>query len=154
MFLKKFPETIFVFAGKTDIEYENFYQQCLPLIKKYKENLCFLGLIKSKKRLASFYKMLDVFVISSRSDCFPSAQIEAALSGTPVVCTDIPGARQLVEETGFGVLVKAGSSRSLAAGIIKVLETPQKYSARYPLVKKKFSSQESLSSYEKLFFGN
>jgi glycosyltransferase involved in cell wall biosynthesis/uncharacterized HAD superfamily protein len=152
--LEKFPGTVFVFAGKTDIEYENFYQQCLPLIKKYKENLCFLGLIKSKRRLASFYKMLDVFVISSRSDCFPSAQIEAALSGTPVVCTDIPGARQLVGETGFGVLVKVGSSRSLATGIIKVLENPQKYLARYPLVKKKFSSQESFSSYEKLFFGN
>jgi len=42
----------------------------------------------------------------SRIDCFPSAQVEAMLLGTPVVCTNIPGARCVVRATKMGKLVE------------------------------------------------
>ncbi|TEU08071.1 MAG: glycosyltransferase [Anaerolineales bacterium] len=46
--------------------------------------------------------MCDVFALPSRTDCFPSVQIEAMMCGTPVVATNILGAREVVRVTGMG----------------------------------------------------
>ncbi|MCD6225858.1 glycosyltransferase family 4 protein [bacterium] len=151
---KKYPQAKFVFAGKRNIDYENFYQKNLPLIKKQKPHLLFLGLIKSRQKMANFYRMLDVFVISSRSDCFPSAQIEAVLCGTPVVCTNIPGAREVVRKTHAGVLVKPHSPQALARGIIKILRHPAPFRKATQKAKEVFNYEKSISQYEKLFQDN
>ncbi len=61
-----------------------------------------LGLIVERQELADFYAMCDVFALPSRTNCFPSVQIEAMMCGTPVVATNIPGAREVVRVTGMG----------------------------------------------------
>lgn len=122
---QKIPDAHFVFAGKTKMDYEPFYEYVEPLIepliKKNHPSISFLGLLEDGDyRL--FFESLTTFVISSRSDCFPTTQIEAVLQGIPTVCTDIPGARMLVKETGFGEIVKTEDPESLAHGIITVIE--------------------------------
>lgn len=131
--LKAIPEIIkhyknakFVFAGSTNMDYEPFFEKNKNLIEKNKKHLVFLGLL-SRDDLKHFYKMLDVFVISSRSDCFPTTQIEVALEGVPIVVTDIPGARMLVKVTKFGEVVKTHSPTELENGIIKILKNKVKY---------------------------
>jgi len=149
---KIYPKATFVFAGKTNIDYENFYQTCLPLIRNAKKNLIFLGLIKSRKKLANFYSMLDVFVISSRSDCFPSTQIEAILCGTPVVCTNIPGAREVVRKTNMGIIVAKNNPKTLAKGIISVIKQGKReYNSALKRAQKMFDYQKSVDLYEKIF---
>jgi len=139
--LKTYPNALLVFAGETNISYENSFQINKKLIDKYKKQIILLGLL-NKSELFLFYKSLDVFVISSRSDCFPLTQMEVAICGIPLVVTDIPGARMLVKETGFGEVVLPENPQSLANGIISVLQT------RESLIKRKNNVIQFLSNYE------
>ncbi|HHX65641.1 MAG TPA: glycosyltransferase family 4 protein, partial [Chloroflexi bacterium] len=87
----------------------------------------------------------------SRTDCFPSVQIEAMLCGTPVVASNIPGARQAVLRSGMGRLVEPRDERSLAQGLIDVLSSPQEYTRPYELIRAVFDPQRSIDEYERLF---
>ena len=124
--LQKNPQAHFIFAGKTNIDYEPFYEYVAPYLKKHKTDITFFGLL-SEGDYRLFFESLDAFVISSRSDCFPTTQIEAVIQGIPVVCTDIPGARMLVKETGIGEIVPAEDPLALAESIVKVTLHSQKY---------------------------
>lgn len=124
--VKEIPSAKFVFAGNTKMDYEPFYESQKKLFESQKKHVINLGLLDEKK-LADFYSSLDVFVISSRSDCFPLTQMEAACLGVPIVSTDIPGARMLVKESGFGTIVASNDSNALADGIIDVIKNREKY---------------------------
>ena len=150
--IAKIPDAHFVFAGGYKISYEKFWQRVKPLIKQNKGHITLLGLIEDLKKLAVFYASLDVLAQPSRSDCFPSSLVEAVLSGIPVVCTNIPGARWVVKTTGMGVLVEPQDPSALAGGIIEVLKNREKYIKPEKEIKKIFDYQRTINQYEKLFF--
>lgn len=150
MVLEKHPNTKFVYAGERFVVYEKFYQQWEHLIEQNKEHLVFLGLLRDPQMLANFYAMCDVFCLPSRSDCFPSVQIEAIMSGTPLLSTDIPGAREVVKRTGMGMLVKSHDESALAEGLNKILENPRCYVKPYEEIKAVFDPEKSIDEYEAL----
>ncbi len=119
--VKKNPKAIFVFAGETNIHYEDFYQKNLDEIKKLQKHLVFLGLLNDFD-LAYFYQIIDFIILPSRSDCFPLVQAEAMICGTPAIVSDIPGARFLVKNSHFGLLFKKEDPEDLASKIIKAAE--------------------------------
>ncbi len=123
---KSLPKAHIVFAGKHIMEYEPYFDHHKKLIEKNAKNITFLGLLDSGD-LAHFYKNIDVFVISSRSDCFPVTQIEAAHNEVPIVVTNIPGARMLVKESGFGALAQSKNPSSLAKTIVATLKNRKMY---------------------------
>lgn len=147
--VKKKPNAHFIFAGEHKVFYENFWERIEPLIKKYQKNITLLGLL-SEEEVFVFYKSLEVLVMPSRSDCFPFAQVEAMLLQTPSVCTNIPGARWAVRETGMGCLVEPRNYKALASGILEIIQNKSKYLKNYHKVKKVFNYEKSLSEYEKL----
>ena len=130
---KKYPQSLFVFAGKTDIDYEPFFEKLKPMIEKNKNYLNFMGLL-NENNLAYFYKNLHCFVLSSRSECLALTQLEALLQKVPVVVSNIPGARMPVKETGYGVVVEPESPQSLSDGIIKILNSKETLLKKYPNV--------------------
>jgi glycosyltransferase involved in cell wall biosynthesis len=147
--LASVPNAHLLYAGEHRIAYEAFYERCRPLIEAAGVNLTFLGLIRDRQRLADFYAMCDVFVLPSRTDCFAAVQVEAMLSGTAVVATDIPGAREVVSRTGMGRLVAPGDDHALAAGIADVLRLPSLKSRDE--IRAIFSSERSIDEYEAVF---
>ena len=110
--------------------YEDFYSRCRPLIEPVADFVTFTGLIRDRQRLADFYAMCDVLVLPSRTDSFAAVQVEAMLCGTPVVASDIPGARVPVQLTAMGVLVEPRNPDALAAGIREVMTDPRGMCAR------------------------
>lgn len=146
----KIPKVKFVYAGERPV-YEDFIDHWKPLMEREREHLIELGLIRDPQRLANFYAMCNVFALPSRSDCFPSVQIEAMLCGTPVVCTDIPGAREVIQVTGMGKLVKPRDERALADGIVEVLLHPEKYRKSRSQIRDIFNTDQSIEEYERLF---
>lgn len=144
------PDTHFVYAGETRMEYEDFFSRCAADFERARTSLTLLGLVTDPQRLATFYDMLDVFVLPSRTDCFALVQGEAMLCGTPVVVTDIPGARVAVQRTGMGLLVPPRDPAGLAAGILEVLRDPERYFRPREEIEAIFDPERCVSEYEEL----
>lgn len=148
---KALPNTHFVYAGQTRIPYENFFDRCAPLLASVESSVTILGLISEPQKLADFYAMCDVFALPSRTDCFPLAQIEAMMCGTPVVAADIPGAREVIAVTGMGLHVLPRDPSALAAGIIEVLRNRELYVRSTEWVRSLFSVDRCVQAFEALF---
>jgi glycosyltransferase involved in cell wall biosynthesis/ubiquinone/menaquinone biosynthesis C-methylase UbiE len=146
---QRIPEAHFLFAGETQVVYEPFFERWRHLIEQ-QEAITSLGLIRDAQKLANFYALCDLFVLPSRTDCFPSVQIEALLSGTPLVTADIPGAREVVQVTGMGRLVEPRNPAALADGIVELLRDPTPYQPTPERVRTVFNPQRSLDGYEAL----
>lgn len=146
--VKLFPRVHFVFAGETNISYENFYQKNLSKIKQNKKYLTFLGLLKDQE-LQSFYKIIDFIILPSRSDCFPQVQVEAMLNGIPAIVSDIPGARYLVNETGFGILFKKEDSDDLAKKVVFAIKNKKEIMKHHKKVLKILDKEKNVKEIKK-----
>ena len=68
----------------------------------------------------------SVFVLPSRyGEGVPQALIEAAAMGIPIVASDLPGCREVVEDGGNGLLVPPGDVERLAEAIGGLLRDPE-----------------------------
>ncbi|OQY92979.1 MAG: hypothetical protein B6D41_07930 [Chloroflexi bacterium UTCFX4] len=147
----KIPNVKFVYAGEINVVYERFFDKWKYLVEQERDSIVTLGLLLDPQRLANFYAMNDVFALPSRTDCFPSVQIEAMLSGAPVVATDIPGAREVVRVTGMGKLVAPRDPQALADGLVEVLTRRDAYMKTRAQIRAIFNTAKTLDEYEKLF---
>jgi glycosyltransferase involved in cell wall biosynthesis/SAM-dependent methyltransferase len=145
------PAVHLVYAGDHRVVYERFYERCRPLLSAHADRISFVGLLRDRGRMASFYAMCDAFALPSRTDCLGLVQIEAMLCGAPVVASDIPGAREPVRLTGMGRLVAACDPEALAAGLIAVLSDPARYRRASKEIRARFSVERTLDEYERLF---
>jgi len=145
---REVPEAHLVFAGERRVAYEDTYERCAPLIRAQRDHLTFLGLLTEPERMADFYGMSSVFALPSRTDMFALVQVEAMLCGTPVVASDIPGARVVVRETGFGRLVHPCDPPALAAGLVEVIRNRARYAPRRDEVRRVFDTARTLDGYE------
>jgi glycosyltransferase involved in cell wall biosynthesis len=148
---QKYPNARLVFAGQHKIPYENTWERQQPLVNQFRDQLVFLGLLQEPQDMANFYAACDVLVLSSDTECFALAQVEAMLCGTPVVATDIPGARVPVRETGMGKLAQKGDWQSIGAALVDVLDQPEKYHQPREFIEQVFSFQETVDRYEHYF---
>ena len=146
----RLPDIHLVFAGDEKIPYEDFFERCEPLVARHRDRMTFVGLLADRQQLANFYAMCDVFALPSRSDCFGLVQLEAMVSGTPVVATDIPGAREAVRNTGMGVLVAPRDSNALATGLIEAIEQRELYAAAHERAVAIYDPDRSIEAYERL----
>jgi len=67
-------------------------------------------------------KGFDVFVLPSRSEGIPRCIMEAMAAGIPVVASDIPGCRHLVEDRKTGLLFQPDQPEQLAEAIKRVVD--------------------------------
>jgi len=146
-----FPGSRIVFAGQYDLKYEDFYERNLALIEQYREHLIFLGLLTDPQKLANFYASCDVLALPSDTECFALVQVEAMRNGTPVIVTNIPGAREVVRVTGMGEIVPPGNPSAMGAGIVKVLENRDVYCKPHQEIEASFSFEETIRQYEQHF---
>jgi glycosyltransferase involved in cell wall biosynthesis len=149
--LEQMPNVKFAYAGEHQVAYERFFERCRPLWETQQPNIIMMGLIRDPQKLANFYALCDVFTLPSRTDCFALVQVEAMLCGTPVVATNIPGAREVVQVTDMGLLVEPRNPRALAEGLLKVLRARTNYVRSYEFIRSVFSTEKTLSAYENLF---
>ncbi len=144
------PDAQLVFAGEQQVVYEGFFEQCRPLIEPIREHLTLLGLLHDRQQIANFYAMCDVFALPSRSDMMALVQVEALLCGTPVVASDIPGARVVVRETGYGLLAPPNDPKGLAEALVSALHQRDRLRPRQKEVRKIFNTERSLTAYQGL----
>lgn len=146
---EKFPGSRIVFAGEYNLGYEKYYEQHLPLIEKHRDSLEFLGLLSDAQDVMNFYAACDVLSLPSDTECFALVQVEAMRAGTPVVSTNIPGARIVVQKTGMGRVVEQGNPHAMAEGINMVLAERSKYVKPLEEIDTAFNLDETVNRYEK-----
>ena len=144
------PRAHLVHAGERSMAYERFYDRCRPLLGAHSDRITFLGLLEDRQQLANFYAMCDVVAVPSRTDCFAIIQVEAMLCGTPVVCSDIPGAREVVRATGMGVLAEPRNPEALADSIVEVLRHGNHYRRQASAARARFDPQTSIVEHERV----
>lgn len=68
---------------------------------------------------------MDLFAFPSLSEGLPTVVLESMARGVPVVASDIPANRELVEDGVTGWLVPPGDAQQLAAAIQRALQNPE-----------------------------
>lgn len=85
-------------------------------------NVRFTGVRRDVPRLLA---ALDVFTLSSLSECFSIALLEAMACGRPAVCTAVGATAEILDDGRTGYLVPPSDPRRLASRLIKMLSEPQ-----------------------------
>lgn len=96
----------------------SYYEQCIERSTALglADSFLFAGHVDD---IASAYASGDVVVLSSITEGFPYAVIEAMMSGRPIVATNVGGIAEAVD--GTGLLVPPQQPDQLAQGILRLL---------------------------------
>jgi glycosyltransferase involved in cell wall biosynthesis len=114
----------------------------------------FAGEIK-EDNMERFYSSLDVFVLPSVNsmEAFGMVQIEAMRCGAPVVASDLPGVRTVIQKTGMGLICRKKDSRHLADCLEQLLNNPDIFKKPLAVVERSFSTQATVETYLRTFAG-
>lgn len=88
-----------------------------------------LGFVTDDERLRCAYAAADLFVAPSVMEAFGKSLAEAQACGTPVVCFDATGPRDIVEHRVTGWRARPFEAGDLAAGMRWVLDLPPEAAA-------------------------
>ena len=111
--------------------------------------------------VGAFYKLADLFVMSSVQEGLGTAILDALALGKPVVAANSGGIPEIIKDGETGRLVAAGDSQALAEGIIEMLAEADQAEAMAQRgqaeVRAKFSidamAENNLAVYNRLLSG-
>ncbi|RYY77041.1 MAG: glycosyltransferase [Gammaproteobacteria bacterium] len=111
-------ELHFIVAGHQKPDLMAMLQE---LIQEYgiEDNVHFIGFYDNT---AEFLGQLDYFALSSSSEGFSIATIEAMATGLPVVVTRCGGPEEIIEHQKTGLLVSVNEPQALAMGLKMLIE--------------------------------
>ena len=154
--LRVYPNAKVLYAGqyRDVLGEEDYARRLVPIIEKYQSNgqWEFLGVLNPDE-IAAYYSNLDVLVVPSlnSTESFGLVQIEAMISGTPVIAPDLPGVRQPIAMTGMGNIFPVGDASALSAVLLDLVGEPRKYKADSEEIRRQFSPDSTAATYEALF---
>jgi glycosyltransferase involved in cell wall biosynthesis len=147
------PSVRYLLAGEyKNVVGENVWERLQPQIQQYKDHIEFLGPLPNHQ-MGNFFGACDVLTVPSinSTESFGLVQVEAMLSGCPVVATNLPGVREPIRVTGMGEVVPIRDARALADGIVRVLQNHERYIRPREEIADLFALDRTVESYEKLF---
>lgn len=147
---REHPDARLVFAGQHDIPYESTWRRHAGLVDDRRDHVTFLGLLQDPQDLADVYAACDVVVLPSDTECFALVQVEAMLCGTPVVASDIDGARVPVQATGMGRLAPAGDHVAFGNAVLEVLADPARFTRSPTEVSCALGLETTIGRYEQV----
>ncbi len=112
----------FLFLGDGDLK-EELICELKDKDDFFKENVCFLGPIKSQSSdLEKFYRLATLFVMPSPIEAQSLATMEAMASGLPVVAAKKGALPELIKNRENGFLVEAFNPKEYAEAIIEIIK--------------------------------
>jgi len=121
---------------------------------RLEERVFFLGWRRDVRELLS---MVDLYVLSSRSEGSPQALLEAMAAGLPTVATAVGGCEEIVVHGRTGLLVPPDDAHGLALALASLLDDRRGRRAMgeesRSRVRSRYSSSAMLDTYESLYQG-
>ncbi|MCX7785858.1 MAG: glycosyltransferase family 4 protein [candidate division WOR-3 bacterium] len=118
---KEIPEILLIVVGAGVLGYA--YQEYIA--KEVKGNIYFAGLIRDEEK-PRYYASCDVFCAPSIGyESFGIVLLEAMACGKPIVASDIPGYRTIIEDGKEGFLVQPKCPEEIADRLLKILKNPE-----------------------------
>lgn len=107
-----------IIAGR---EYDHSQEELMALLQKYELTGCVrLAPNPSDQELANLIGQSSYFICLSRHEGFGIAPIEAMSAGLTPVLSDIPPFRNLIKQSGLGVLLGEGSPADRTAALLAI----------------------------------
>ena len=91
------------------------------ILKKEMSDALFPGYLYGDD-LYSAYASADIFLFPSRTETFGNVVQEAIASGLPAIVSDVGGCREIVEDSGCGIVCKAGDPDSFHEAVCDLIE--------------------------------
>lgn len=112
------PNTKLVIVGDGPL-----IDECLELINQLnlQNRVHLAGYQKNSK---DYYRIFDLFLLSSHYEGLPYALLEAMIMGIPCVGTNVVGIKDLIIPGQTGYLVDEGDFKGLANAVLSLLENP------------------------------
>jgi glycosyltransferase involved in cell wall biosynthesis len=151
-----FPESKILFAGQHEGVWGEgeYLDRLLPEIRQLEAEGSweFLGVL-ALDEMSAFYANLDLLAVPSlnSTETFGLVQIEAMMSGVPVVASELPGVRVPIGMTGMGEIVPVGDAAALADAVCRIFNDPHSYAGSGTDLRSEFSPDRAAEKYERLF---
>ena len=124
----------------------------LNYIKKYNLHNK-IKIIRNKKEVYHYYKISDLFVLTSLYEGFGNVLVEAAMFKIPIISTNCKsGPKEILNNGKYGDLVNINDSKKLTSLILKNLQkkNKKKISLMYNSLNR-FGIKKHILKYEKIF---
>jgi glycosyltransferase involved in cell wall biosynthesis len=139
------PEDRLLIAGQGSKEIGESTLAEVQELARLDSRIQLLGFV-AEDQMSNFYASLDAFVFPSvnRLEAFGMVQMEAITAGVPVIASNLPGVRTIVQQTKFGIIAEPGDIDDLSRAMteIKNFDKPDATEV---------SPQKSLDDYVALF---
>lgn len=146
------PDTVLVLVG--DGELRETLRAC-AFDEGVAGSVHFLG---DRNDVRQLLQGFDLFVLSSITEGYSMALLEACATGLPIVATDVGGNAEIVRDDATGRLVPAADAPALARGILGLLHESQRASSLGQAARQWVETHGSLEAmatrYGKLYFGD
>ncbi len=112
------PDTALVLVGDGELRAE--LQRCAAA-EGVADHVHFLG---DRDDVRELLRGMDLFVLSSLSEGYSMALLEASAAALPIVATDVGGNGEIVHDGATGRLVPASDVQALAGAMLTLLQEP------------------------------
>lgn len=127
------------------------YQIILIGLTPYQvKNIINIPQITDSNLLASIYQHSSIFCNPTLADNFPTTNIEALASGTPVITFNTGGSSEAVDDT-CGIVVEKGNYSELKKSIIFMIENIHRYTYKNCIKRSLKFSRKQYDEYIKLY---
>lgn len=129
-----------------------------PLKSELESKIAQLGLeqhafmLGAKDNIPQELKNSDLFILSSDYEAMPMTVLEAMASGVPVICTNVGGVRNIIEDGQTGLLVDSGDADKMAKLLVDMINSPERFNVIAQNARSMVRAQYSVDVMKKNYF--
>ena len=136
---KTHPDTYFIVMGEGE-ERKKLEKKIAELCP---HNIFLLGFVLDARQ---YIKAFDIFTLTSRTEAFPYAILEAGQAGLPIVASPVGGIPEVITDMSSGVLVRPYRPADMARSIMYLIEHPDKRVLYGNTLKEKVATEFTLKN--------
>lgn len=140
-----------IYGANLDLQTDEFQREFKELLQQTKDNVTYLGKYEGHE-LPQLMRQIDwVIVPSVWWENSPLVIQEAALYGRPVICSDVGGMAEKVDDQKNGIHFRAGDHVSLANALERAAGTDGLWESYTRNINPVFAMDEHISNLEEIY---